>query len=144
VRLCGSERCKVKPGLPRTRSDTIPLGYALGYACDGPSRPTWLSPMELSSADVPAETPRSDIAVAVGDCLPAGLITQRSQVQILSPLPVRQQVRGPFALRSGRVSFVRDRVVTADLASGSWRKSADTGGRRAELGRLDAKTASVT
>ena len=31
VRLCGSERCKVKPGLPRTRSDTIPLGYALGY-----------------------------------------------------------------------------------------------------------------
>ena len=47
VRRCRSERCKVKPGLARTRSDTIPLGYALGYACDGPSRPTWLSPMEL-------------------------------------------------------------------------------------------------
>jgi len=72
------------------------------------------------------------------------LVTQRSQVQILSPLPTLVQVRGPFSLRSGRVSVVRDRVVTADLASGSWRKSADTGGRRAELGRLDAETASVT
>jgi len=72
------------------------------------------------------------------------LVTQRSQVQVLSPLPVKSQVRGPFALRSGRASFVRDRVVTADLASRRWRKSADTGGRRAELGRLDAETASVT
>ena len=78
----------------------------MGYACDGPSRPTWLSPMELSSADVPAETPRSDIAVAVGDCLPAGLVTQRSQVQILSPLPTLVQVRGPLALRSEGASHV--------------------------------------
>ena len=34
------------------------------------------------------------------------LITQRSQVQILSPLQVRQQVRGPFSLRGGRASGV--------------------------------------
>src|SRR5665647_2940898 len=48
----------------------------------------------------------------------SGLITQRSQVQILPPLPVKSQVRGPFSLRGGRASGVRDRTVTADAATG--------------------------
>ncbi len=31
-----------------------------------------------------------------------GLITQRSQVQILPPLPVKRQLRGPFVDKGGR------------------------------------------
>src|SRR5665647_725173 len=67
------------------------------------------------------------------------LITQRSQVQILPPLQVKSQVsnlepfglavaredsagnlrvRGPFSLRGGRASGVRDRTVTANAATG--------------------------
>src|SRR5665647_3115304 len=46
------------------------------------------------------------------------LITQRSQVQILPPLQVKMQVRGPFSLRGGRASGVRDRTVTANAATG--------------------------
>ena len=36
----------------------------------------------------------------------SGLITQRSQVQILPPLQVKSQVRGPFSPRGGRASDV--------------------------------------
>src|SRR5665648_901164 len=69
----------------------------------------------------------------------AGLITQRSQVQILPPLQVKVQVsnlepfglavaredsagnlrvRGPVSPRGGRASGVGDRAVTADAATG--------------------------
>ena len=99
--------------------------------------------MELSSADVPAETPRSDIAAAVGDCLPAGLITQRSQVQILSPLPVNDQVRGPFALRSGRAFDVHVRISYAPVVAGRGRMLVGTGGYRAEVGELDVVLVTV-
>jgi hypothetical protein len=46
------------------------------------------------------------------------MITQRSQVQVLSPLRVKVQVRGPFALRIAEASGVRDRMVTANAATG--------------------------
>src|SRR5665648_212849 len=46
------------------------------------------------------------------------LITQRSQVQILPPLQVKVQVRGPFDLRIEGASGVRDRTVTANAATG--------------------------
>jgi len=62
------------------------------------------------------------------------LITQRSQVQILSPLPTLVQVRGPFALRSGRASFVHVGRMWADVVGGSGRMWVDTGGRCARLG----------
>src|SRR5450756_946196 len=71
------------------------------------------------------------------------LITQRSQVQILSPLPVRPQVRGPFALRSGRASFVHVGRMWADVVGGRGRMWVDTGGYRAEVGELDANTVAV-
>ena len=45
------------------------------------------------------------------------LITQRSQVQILSPLPTSVQVRGPFALRSGRAFGVDVRISHAPDAA---------------------------
>ena len=72
------------------------------------------------------------------------LITQRSQVQILSPLPTLVQVRGPFALRSGRASFVHVGRMWADVVGGRGRMSVDTGGYRAEVGELDANTVAVT
>jgi len=72
------------------------------------------------------------------------LRTQRSQVQILSPLPMNDQVRGPFALRSGRVSFVHVGRMWADVGGGRGRMSMDTGGYRAEVGELDANTVAVT
>jgi hypothetical protein len=75
------------------------------------------------------------------------LITQRSQVQILSPLPTSVQVRGPFALRSGRASGVVVNGWSTWLAAGRGRISVDTGGYRAEVGELDVvliTVASVT
>src|SRR5664280_2015104 len=72
------------------------------------------------------------------------LITQRSQVQILSPLPTLVQVRGPFALRSEGVSFVHVGRMWADVVCGRSRMWVDTGGYRAEVRRLDANTVAVT
>jgi len=65
------------------------------------------------------------------------LITQRSQVQILPPLQVRQQARGPFSLRGGRASCVRDRTVTANAATGCgwmWVDSGVLGGHLRRYG----------
>src|SRR5665647_377899 len=62
----------------------------------------------------------------------AGLITQRSQVQILPPPQVKSQVRGPFDLRIEGASGVRDRTVTADAPTGCgwmWVHSGVLGGR---------------
>jgi len=60
------------------------------------------------------------------------LITQRSQVQILSPLPTLVRVRGPFALRSGRASFVHVGRMWADV-DGSARTSKDVDGHSYRL-----------
>src|SRR5450756_3051137 len=57
-----------------------------------------------------------DASHRVRRCNGAPLITQRSQVQILPPLQVKSQVRGPFSPRGGRASCVRDRTVTANLS----------------------------
>src|SRR5450756_415883 len=75
------------------------------------------------------------------------LITQRSQVQILSPLPTLVQVRDPFALRSGRASGVVVNGWSTFLAPGRGRMLVGTGGYRAEVGELDVvliTVASVT
>ena len=51
------------------------------------------------------------------------LITQRSQVQILSPLPTLVQVRGPFAPRSEGAFAVhvgRRRPIWADIGGRRW------------------------
>src|SRR5450830_1874947 len=75
------------------------------------------------------------------------LITQRSQVQILSPLPTLVQVRGSFALRSGRAFGVDVRISYAPVAAGRGRMLVGTGGYRAEVGELDVvplTVASVT
>ena len=75
------------------------------------------------------------------------LITQRSQVQILSPLPTLVQVRGPFSPRGGRASGVDVRTSYAPVAAGRGRMLVDTGGFRAEVGELDVvlvTAASVT
>src|SRR5665647_1538118 len=53
------------------------------------------------------------------------LITQRSQVQILPPLQVKSQVRGPFSLRGGRASGVDVRRMYAAGTYGLWRMSPD-------------------
>src|SRR5665648_691764 len=50
------------------------------------------------------------------------LITQRSQVQILPPLQVKVQVRGPFSLRGGRASDVLDCVRYAEPPGCRWRR----------------------
>src|SRR5665647_1809077 len=65
------------------------------------------------------------------------LITQRSQVQILPPLQVKVQVRGPFDLRIEGASGVRDRTVTADAATGCgwiWVDSGVLGGHLRRYG----------
>src|SRR5665648_966080 len=49
------------------------------------------------------------------------LITQRSQVQILPPLQVKVQVRGPFSLRGGRASGVVVNGWSTWLATGRGR-----------------------
>src|SRR5450756_644645 len=75
------------------------------------------------------------------------LITQRSQVQILSPLPTLVQVRGPFALRSGRAFGVGVNEMSTAAASGRGRMLVGTGGYRAEVGEPDGvplTVASVT
>src|SRR5665648_134711 len=59
------------------------------------------------------------------------LITQRSQVQILPPLQVKSQVRGPFSLRGGRASGVAVNGWSTWLAAGRGRTVPDSGGRRA-------------
>ena len=53
------------------------------------------------------------------------LITQRSQVQILPPLQVKLQVRGPFSLRGGRASW---RSCKHSVSRGHLRPRADWGG----------------
>jgi len=55
------------------------------------------------------------------------LITQRSQVQILPPLQVKVQVRGPFSLRGGRASGVDVRRMYAVVVAGRRRMGADRG-----------------
>ena len=62
--------------------------------------------------------PVSTLVTGVLERNGALLITQRSQVQILPPLQVKVQVRGPFSPPGGRASGVRDRAVTADAATG--------------------------
>jgi len=57
------------------------------------------------------------------------LITQRSQVQILPPLQVKLQVRGPFSLRGGRASGVDVRRMYAPSAAGQGRTGPDSGVR---------------
>jgi hypothetical protein len=54
------------------------------------------------------------------------------------------QVRGPFALRSGRASFVHVGRMWADVVGGRGRMWVDTGGYRAEVGELDANTVAIT
>ena len=56
------------------------------------------------------------------------LITQRSQVQILSPLPTLAQVRGPFALRSGRAFGVVVNGWSTSLAPGRGRTGPNSSG----------------
>ena len=56
------------------------------------------------------------------------LITQRSQVQILSPLPTNDQVRGPFSLTGGRAFGVRVNEMSTGFAPGRGRTRAITGG----------------
>src|SRR5665648_1300620 len=51
----------------------------------------------------------------------SGLITQRSQVQILPPLQVKSQFRGPFSLRGWRASGVDVRRMWAPSAAGQGR-----------------------
>src|SRR5450756_2180762 len=82
-----------------------------------------------------------DASHRVRRCNGAPLITQRSQVQILPPLQVKSQVRGPFSPRGGRASCVRDRTVTANPATGCgwmWVDSGVLGGhlRRCGAGYL--------
>src|SRR5665648_787531 len=57
-----------------------------------------------------------------GSALWAALITQRSQVQILPPLQVKVQVRGPFSLRGGRASDVLECVRYAEPPGCRWRR----------------------
>jgi len=54
------------------------------------------------------------------------------------------QVRGPFALRSGRAFGVDVGRMWADVVGGRSRMWVDTGGYRAEVGELDANTVAVT
>ncbi len=59
----------------------------------------------------------------------SGLITQRSEVQILPPLQVKYQVRGPFARWSGRVSPVHVRTMYAEITRGRCRTRWDSCGQ---------------
>jgi len=54
------------------------------------------------------------------------------------------QVRGPFALRSGRAFGFDVRTSYAPAAAGRGRMLVGTGGYRAEVGELDAKTVAGT
>src|SRR5450756_2485719 len=58
----------------------------------------------------------------------SGLITQRSQVQILPPLQVKLQVRGPFSLRGGRASGVVVNGWSTWLAAEQRRPAANCAG----------------
>src|SRR5665648_79916 len=64
------------------------------------------------------------------------LITQRSQVQILPPLQVKVQVRGPFSLRGGRASGVVVNGWSTWFAAGRGRTGTDRRGFSSESLRI--------
>src|SRR5450756_142674 len=66
-----------------------------------------------------------------GSAKRAALITQRSQVQILPPLQVKLQVRGPFSVRGGRASDVDVNEMSTPCAPGRPRTRADRDGKDA-------------
>ena len=69
------------------------------------------------------------------DELPARLITQRSEVQILPPLHVKYQVRGPFSLRGGSASGVGVNEMSTGRAAERVRTTENTGGAGAHRTR---------